>query len=308
MFNKLRNHLILINLGITSVLILAVFSGIYFFATNSAENRLPAFSEVISEPNNYYAEDFLVVLKTEKAMAAQQLLTLLIVAGVAIELMVALVSYYLAGEAIKPVREAYEAQKLFIANASHEIKTPLAAIAANLEAAGVEDNRFIDNAVRETEKLANLNAELLRLVRAEMTSETTTSEVELAERVRQLTKSFEPRLGKREVEFEILADEKVGINARDFEKIFEILMDNAVKYAEARIVVTVAKKRVVVASDGKPLKKSELERIFDRFYQVNKSAEGVGLGLAIAKTLAEKNGWKLFAEVKNNLNNFVLEL
>ena len=120
MFRKLRNKLIWINLGITSVVIIMVFTAIYLFSTNMAKQRppMPEMGEFI------YSDDFEnvidITIRNEKQAAAQDLLITLIVSGCTIELIVAIVSYFLAEEAIKPVRTAYEAQKVFIANASHE--------------------------------------------------------------------------------------------------------------------------------------------------------------------------------------------
>ena len=135
MFKKLRNKLIWINLGITSVVIVVTFTAIYLSSTQSAQNRPPRVELTMGDDKvEFYAEDFEKVLANERQAAAQDLLVTLLISGLAIEIVVAVISYFLAEEAIKPVREAYTAQKVFIANASHEIKTPLAAITANLEA------------------------------------------------------------------------------------------------------------------------------------------------------------------------------
>ena len=104
-----------------------IFTSIYIISTRSANQRppIPENSLVYSGEVEEFIED---MIKDEKDAAARDLLIMLVVSGVAIEILVAFISYYLAEEAIKPVREAYEAQKVFIANASHEIKTPITAI------------------------------------------------------------------------------------------------------------------------------------------------------------------------------------
>ena len=178
MFRKLRNRLIFINLSITSLVILVVFTSIYVISTHSANQRPP----VPENSTNYSGEVEELIedrIQNEKNIAARELLVMLIVSGIAIDLIVAFVSYYLAEEAIKPVREAYEAQKVFIANASHEIKTPLAAIAANLEAADIKDNKWISNVEKETAKLTELNGELLSLARTDLITDVSTKEVDL---------------------------------------------------------------------------------------------------------------------------------
>ena len=144
MFRKLRNRLIVINLTITTIVILTAFTAIYIFATQSANGRPP-----MDDGSGFFSSEIEKIIQQqidqEKQAAARDLLITLIISGIAIEVIVALMSFYLAEEAIKPVREAYEAQKVFIANASHEIKTPLAAISANLEAADIHGNKLISN-------------------------------------------------------------------------------------------------------------------------------------------------------------------
>lgn len=310
MFLKLRNKLIMINLGITSVVILGVFGIIYFAATESANRRPPipqemTFTTSTSEAGTDVEKIVTYTIREEKAAAAQNLLITLVVAGVAIEIAVALVSYIMAEQAIKPVREAYESQKIFIANASHEIKTPLAAISANLEAADIHNNKWIRNVERETEKLAILNHELLTLARTDLVSNTSTAEVDLAAIARQTIESFEPRMGDRKLNVKIVLPERVKVNVDDFTQILSILIDNAVKYCDKNVTVRLTSRELIVSNDGAKISDEALPHIFDRFYQVDKSAEGVGLGLAIAKSLADRNSWKLTAKC-DKMTNFTL--
>lgn len=295
MFKKLRNRLIIINVSITTVVIAAVFATIYITSTHSANNRPP----MQGMNATFYSddvEDFIeITIHNEKQAAAQQLLTTLIVSGLVIEIVVALVSYYLAEEAIKPVREAYDAQKIFIANASHEIKTPLAAIAANLEAADIHGNHWISNVEKETEKLAALNRELLTLARTDLVTTRETSEVEIGALVKETAKSFNPRMKNLKFEEKILNSEKVKINREDFTQILSILLDNAVKYADTKIKLYADAHKLTISNDGAKISAEALPHIFERFYQADKTAEGVGLGLAIAQSLAERNHWKLTA-------------
>lgn len=313
MFRKLRNKLILINLGITTVVVLVVFSAIFWFATRSAEQREPMAppSEIIiqSESDSFY-DDFMqrivaLTIREEKQAAANNLLIILICSAISIEIAVALVSYYLAEEAIKPVREAYEAQKIFIANASHEIKTPLAAISANLEAADIHDNKWIENVEIETAKLTKLNSELLNLAKTGLADKREATEVDVGEAVREVLKSFNPRMKNLKISKKISTQKKIKINREDFVQIFSILCDNAVKYANSKIQLCVDEHKLEISNDGTKIDKKNLPHIFERFYQVDKSADGVGLGLSIAKTLADNNGWSLTAK-SDKMTTFTL--
>ena len=299
MFKKLRNRLILINFLITTFVIVVIFTTIYKVSDKSAENLPPVFHDVLvkNEQSDEWENMISMNIREERKTAAEQLLVTLIVSGIIIELVVVFVSYFLAEEAIKPVKEAYSAQKIFIANASHEMKTPIAAISANLEAADIKNNKWIKNVEIETAKLATLNNDLLNLARTDLVSDSSqvikTSEVNLAELVSKVLDRFESRLGRKKLTRKIDLDKKIKINAADFEQILSILMDNAVKYSDKSITVKLTEHTLIVSNDGKRIPNEKLPHIFDRFYQTDKSNEGVGLGLSIAKNLVEKNHWKL---------------
>lgn len=307
MFRKLRNKLIFINLSITSLVILVVFSAIYIIYTGSANNRPPMpndkRNEFSEEVENFVEKS----IEEERQAAAQNLLIMLIVSGVAIELVVAFISYFLAEEAIKPVREAYESQKIFIANASHEIKTPLAAISANLEAADIRGNKWISNVEKETTKLTALNNELLMLARTDLVNTVNIEEVNLGEAVKRELETFESRTRGVEFSENIDVTSVVKINVSDFVQILNILVDNAIKYCDKKIGLTLDNRKLIVENDGTTISDKDLTRIFDRFYQADKSVEGVGLGLSIAQGLANRNGWSLAAESKNGRTKFILK-
>lgn len=310
MFRNLRNKLIFINLGITSLVVVIVFTVIYISSTRIADNRPPMPSDNRLEFEfSQDVEDFVEMsITVERQTAARDLLITLIISGVAIEIMVAFISYFLAEEAIKPVREAYEAQKVFIANASHEIKTPLAAIAANLEAADIKNNRWISNVEKETAKLTALNGELLTLARTDLVNTVILEEVDLGAVLNREIKTFEPRLNGIDFEKNITTSEKIKINVADLVQIFNILLDNAIKYCDKKISVNLAGRELVVKNDGTVISEKDFAHIFDRFYQADKSAEGVGLGLSIAKTLADRNNWKISAKSTDSETEFVVKL
>ena len=259
MFKKLRDKLILLNLGVTTGVIVVSFAAVFLVFSRTAEERgpkMPNFQLEIEENGsavNYsgeFEDAIMQSVREERQKARQTLLVSLIGAGVVIEAVVAIVSYFLAEEAIKPVKEAYMAQKVFIANASHEIKTPLAAISANLEAADIRDNRWITNVERETEKLAKLNGELLLLARSDLVQERQTEETDVARLVREAIESQAPRLLKRKLTEDIAPSMKVKINKGDYEQIFGILLDNAIKYSKRKVTVRLNAHELVVENDG----------------------------------------------------------
>lgn len=308
MFRKLRSKLIFINMGITSLVLVVVFTAIYISSTRMANNRPPMPSDNGLEFEfSQDVEDFVEMsITVERQTAARDLLITLIISGVAIEIMVAFISYFLAEEAIKPVREAYEAQKVFIANASHEIKTPLAAIAANLEAADIKNNRWISNVEKETAKLTALNGELLTLARTDLVNTVNLEEVDLGAATLRELETFEPRLDGIDFEKDINMG-KVKINISDYRQVLGTLMDNAIKYCDKKISVALNDRELKVKNDGTVISEKDLAHIFDRFYQADKSAEGVGLGLSIAKTLADSNNWKISAKSTDSETEFAVK-
>ena len=236
MFNHLRNRFIIINLSITTAIIAISFSIIYFCLTQNTHQR-----PFIPDDAPTYTTDVQNIIinsiTSERSKASNELLTTLIIAGISIDILVGIISYFLAEESIKPVKEAYQNQKVFIANASHEIKTPLAAISANLEAADLHNNKWIQNIKSETEKLTTLNGELLNLARIDLVSESQpTKEAILTSLIENELKTVQPRLDAKNIILsKNLPKITAKINPKDFREIFSILLDNAIKYSEKQV-------------------------------------------------------------------------
>ncbi len=308
MFKNLRNRLIFINISITSVVLVVVFASIYIIYNNTSNNRPPEFDYqhmIISEDLENAIE---IGFRRERQENSNRLLIMLLVSGAIIELIVAGVSYYLAEEAIKPVRDAYDSQRLFIANASHEIKTPLAAISANLEAADIKGNKWIKNVELETAKLTALNNQLLNLARSDIVERGISEEINPGVLTREIVDSFESRIsnGDKGLNFKNHCQKTIILNREDFVQVLSILIDNAIKYSNKKILLDVSEHKVIISNDGAKITEKDLPHLFDRFYQVDKTSDGVGLGLSIAKSLAERNGWKLSAKT-GKMSTFVLD-
>lgn len=323
MFKKLKLKFILTNVITSTAVLMIAFSSIYLVAKNTNDKReyKPVFessdqmsAQMTEQFNEQIKHRMDEQIRAEREASLQTLLISLIVSGVAVEAIIALLSIYLAEQSVKPVRDAYQAQKDFIANASHEIKTPLAVIQANLEAADIKDNKWLDNVAKKAEDLTELNNQLLALARSEsFDEEVKQSEVNLKKLVMNSIDAFEPKAEEQKktitFSFCIPDDYKVKLNRKAFEQILNIYIDNGIKYAKNTIGINIKKNRITVISDGKPIPEAKLPHLFDRFYQADKTSDGVGLGLAIAKSVAEKNDWKVYAEVEKELktNLFILE-
>lgn len=312
MFRHLRNRLIIINLAVTSAVLVLAFSAIYIVALGEAHRRQSVIADVVPGYTQIVIQTVHKQIQVEQRAALHTLLASLFVTGVAVEVAVAILSYVLAEAAIRPVKEVYDSQKTFIANASHEMKTPIAAIMANLEVADIQVNQWIDNVAQEAKYMADLNQQLLTLTRAENTTRTTKKEeaVVLKQFVEEIVAPFRPRIETKKVHFEFktqLKSGKVKLIKSDFQQIISILLDNALKYCNQSVTVILTTKSIAIENDGAKIKPEDLSKVFDRFYQTNKSSEGVGLGLAIAKTIADHNGWKIQASSDAKVTRFTLD-
>ncbi|MBR3322503.1 HAMP domain-containing histidine kinase, partial [Candidatus Saccharibacteria bacterium] len=206
-----------------------------------------------------------------------------------------------------PVKDAYEKQKIFIANASHELKTPIAAVQANFEALGATEQPWVDNIDTELARASKLVNDLLFLARTDgRTEQATKKNVDIEKIIRKRAQLIEVRIGEKKLEIGVSEKKMVYIAEADFTQILDILLDNAAKYSKKYIKISASEQGLVVENDGKTIPKEKLNKLFDRFYHVDKTKDGSGLGLAIAKTLAEQNGWNIRAESENSTTRFVL--
>lgn len=298
----------------TTIVLLITFSVIYSVVYSNTKNRpIPKQDNNAStsvETTKNFNEEIHKRFEEDRDAGLKTLLISLIVTGVCIEFLMFLLSLYLANQSIKQVRETYNSQKQFIANASHEIKTPLAVIQANLEAADIEGNEWIDNAMQKAEELAELNGQLLALARVDANvNESEKTEIVLADFVDDLVKPLKPQIEKKGIKLKVekKTSRTATMNSAAFRQILNILLDNAIKYSDKKIEVTVDSHEIIVKNDGTTIEKEKLAHLFERFYQVDKTKNGVGLGLAIAHEVSEKNGWKLSADSDKKSTSFTLK-
>ena len=305
MFSKLRNKFIMTTMIISSVIIVIAFLAIYLSAYSQSWRRPDV-------PNEFGASQVMREVFEKKMKEAQEdhltrLAVTLVMVGLLTEILVFIASYYYAERAIEPVKDAYEKQREFIANASHELKTPIAAARANFEALGTDEQPWTDNVDMELERASRLVNDMLALARTDGRSETSAKkDVDLVKVVRKRARLIEARLGDKKMELDLPEKMQTKIAEADLMQILDILFDNAVKYSKTKIVVKMTTSELYVENDGKMIPPEKLVHVFDRFYQTDKNSEGSGLGLAIAKSLANQNHWKLFASSENKTTRFTL--
>ncbi|MBQ8135554.1 MAG: HAMP domain-containing histidine kinase [Clostridia bacterium] len=210
---------------------------------------------------------------------------------------------------VRPVKETFEKQKLFISNASHELKTPLAVISANADVLESEigENKWLGYISSEAERMSELVNELLCLARLEDKSghQLNMSDFSLTDIVLQTALPFESRMFEMGKKFDVDAQDSIEYHGDPsaVKHILTILIDNAAKYSDEKGEISVklyakgSKKIIEVYNTGSGIPADKLDKIFERFYREdearNSKSGGYGLGLAIAKSTVEAHGGKI---------------
>ena len=225
------------------------------------------------------------------------------------------ISLILSNLAVKPVQTAWEQQKQFVADASHELKTPLTVILANnnimlshQSSTVAEERQWLESTEEEADHMKKLIENMLFLAKSDAgTAKVQLCAVNFSEIVEGCALHFEPVAFEREIMIDADGIEEDVILQGDptqLNQLAHILTDNAVKYASPGTTVTI---RLQAAGDraefsvnnrGNVIAKDELGHIFDRFYRAEKSrtTKGYGLGLSIAQRIVESMNGKITVE------------
>ena len=234
-----------------------------------------------------------------------------------------IISYYLSRWMIKPSEKAIKNQKIFVANISHDLKTPITIIKANADLIEneVKNKKSIKYIKQETEKLNHLVNEMLTLTRIDNTiSKENFKSFNFGDSLFDVVLPFESIAYEKGIRFNINIDEVTDYfgDESNIQKLAEILIDNAMSYTAKGGIVDVdayENSKVVtlsVTNTGEPISDEKKVEIFDRFYRESKSRESTGnhygLGLSIASTIVKKHNGKISIESKNGKNTFTVTL
>ena len=216
-----------------------------------------------------------------------------------------------SGRIVRPIAESYEKQKRFITDAGHELKTPITIIRADadvLQAEREEDNEWITDIRRQTQRLAELTEDLVYLSRMEEESPSLPMQTfSLSELVEETAQSFQALARSKGKAFQSSAAPDLNVNGDEkaLAKLVSILLDNAMKYSpeggkvELRLEQAGKNARLVVKNSTPPREKGNADRLFERFAREDRSRNsesgGFGLGLAIAKAVTEAHKGKIHA-------------
>ena len=213
-------------------------------------------------------------------------------------------------------------QKEFINNVSHEIKTPVSSIEGfakflkDKNLTQEEREEYANIIIEEAKRLENLTGKILKLSKLNNQEIITNKqEIEVAEQIRKAISLLEPKWSKKDIKINVSLEEKIFLGDEDL--IFQVwvnIIDNAIKFSNegGSIDIKVYEKdgniNVEIKDRGIGMKEEELEKVYDRFYQIDRShsKEGSGLGLAIVKRIVELSEGKIEIKSKENKGTTVI--
>lgn len=234
-----------------------------------------------------------------------------------LEILVIVLSRYLTIWIIKPVKESFAKQKQFIADASHELKTPLSVIVASSEAIDItnQNSKWLKNIEYEVNRMNLLISKLLDLAKSERVEEIVLVNNNLSKTVELSLLTFEGRAFEKDIKLSYEIEDNINIlmDEDSIKELVEILLDNAIKHSKKNGNIKVLLKSdsqvtLLVQNEGEPIPKGEEEKIFERFYRVDKSRNRkdnrYGLGLAIAKNIVLSHKGKIKASSLDGITTF----
>lgn len=253
-------------------------------------------------------------------------LTVLIAAGLCCSFLSFGACFYLSNRVIIPIKQAWQQQRNFLSDVSHELRTPLSVIQTNLDIIKLSrdetvasQDKWIDNIQEESLRTIGLVNDLLFLARADSERQPLHKQsFSLDTALRQVAAPFEAVTLQKGLFLKIKCStplEFYGDEAR-IKQVIAILLDNASRHTSTGGILvslehTDSKIQISVTDSGEGMEPEYLDRIFDRFYQVDKSHNkgSSGLGLAIAKWIIEKHdGFIAVKSSKGIGTTFIVEL
>ena len=271
-----------------------------------------------------YKADTIVIINTKK-INDRLLFTFVcsIMLLIVFEIIIFYISKKITKRITKPAQESFDKQKEFIADASHELKTPLAVIMASSDElkSDKKNQKYIDNIKYESERMSTLIKSLLDLSKLENgVSINSYKEEDISKIVERICLTFEAIAFEQNIEIETNIEKGIMFKCskEEIERLVSIILDNAIKHSYKKSLINVILNKdknninVEITNSGEPIKPGDEERIFERFYRADKSrnrdANRYGLGLAIAKNIVTNHNGTIKAKSENGKTTFKINL
>lgn len=272
-----------------------------------------------TEKNGYT----LVVFKDNTLIndSAAMLLRYTLIYGAVALVVFFFLSVYLAHKIVQPLEESYQKQKQFVSDAGHELKTPVSVVSVNAELLGREigNNQWLSNIQYENERMGTLVGQLLTLARTENV-EPQKELLNLSHLVDGEILPFESVAFEKGmcIESKVSDGIKVEGDSAQLKQLVSILLDNAIQHSTdgKQVCLTLTKERktalLSVANTGPALSEEQKKQIFERFSRLDEVRNGesqhYGLGLAIAKAIAESHKGSITVLCHDDLVEFQVRL
>lgn len=280
-------------------------------ATDSDKGKIKKYNlrYKMKDTGSYKILSFVDYTSAHEEMSLTLVFSFLLFAGTMLVFL--MISIWLSGYAMRPVQRAWAQQHQFVADASHELKTPLTAILANNnillskpDSTIYEQKKWIENSQAEANHMKDLINNMLFLAKSDDEKvQLMFSDVSLSDIVIDTTLQFEPVAFENGILIDSDIEHSVNMQAdlTQMRQLVHILIDNGCKYAGENGHVDVSLKtdsaniKLEVKNTGSPIPAEDLPHIFERFYRSDKvrtqqnQSGGYGLGLAIAKSIVERH-------------------
>lgn len=216
----------------------------------------------------------------------------------------------LSKRAIRPIAQNMELQKRFITDAGHELKTPLTSISTSLDVIEMDKgaDEWTDNIRQQVGRLTGLVGELVTLSKLDEVKPVAVKEkFDLSGAMWEMVEVYTPQAKATGKTLDTFIEDNVNITGdkAQVQQMLSVLIDNAIKYSDGRAAINIAltrahgKARIVVYNTCNYDKVPDVDRLFERFYRPDKSRNsntgGNGIGLAIARSVAEAHGGRISA-------------
>lgn len=278
-----------------------------------------------------YSEHYKIVfldISAQQGILTNLIYTFLIVALVML-IFIFVISKIFANKAIQPIQDAFDKQKQFIADASHELKTPLAVINTNVDvllsngdSTIGSESKWLYYIKNEAERMSKLTNDLLYLAQVDYSeAQMVFSDFNLSEAVLHIILTMEAVIFEHHISLDYTIDPDIILfgSSEQIKQVIMILLDNAAKYTGKHGSIAIALKKrhsavtLSVTNSGEGIPAEDLSKIFNRFYRVDKArsraAGGYGLGLSIAKAIVNQHGGEIsVTSILNKNTTFALEL
>ncbi|TAK89226.1 HAMP domain-containing histidine kinase [Patescibacteria group bacterium] len=307
-------------LGILMIISLGFSAAVYQVSYNALDESLRLQIEAIQhQPRFRYlppTADFLQIHDEQLEQGRDRIAFKLLLVNLIVLVVGGVGSYWLAGRTLRPIEDALESQTRFAADASHELRTPLTAMRTEIEVAlrdkslrVADAKNLLESNLEEIDKLRSLANSLLTLSRYQAGGRVVFTQTDTKTVLDIAVKRVEAITKETGAVIKVVGD-KVSLRGEQesLVALVVILLENAMKYRQAKPKIEVAVRRVgrraeiEVKDNGIGIKEQDLPKIFDRFYRADasrsKSVEGYGLGLSIAKQIAAMHHGTITASSK----------